>query len=157
MEQEDSIKKEFKKIHVMEINKNVPAPIITNGIMIGWNKEIFGEDSVEYNFKLPLGAIRRLIHSYFRDIYECRYGWIFLQTVGSSDMRRDIYAWRMLDHIEKELINNNLPGEEIIDDIFSRYFKKDFEMLKEIPIEDIENAIKEDEEKLDSNNKAGTK
>jgi len=61
-----------------ERNKDL-EPLPTGVGIIGYNSEIHKEDSLEFSYKLPIGAIKRLIQSYYEemkdldeeDIYMC--------------------------------------------------------------------------------------
>jgi len=117
------------RIRISKLNKNILKPIIGKSYVAGWNPEIFGDDSVEYNFKLPLGAIRRLICSYYENIYSVIQGWVDFKLSGSYEIRIKAYAYNMLDYLAEQLNKNRLNGQKIINEVYNQSFKEKFEQL----------------------------
>ncbi len=121
-----------KKIRIFRTKRNKglePMLLGTKGI-IGYNPEIHDEDSVEFTYKLPLGAIKRLIISYFKDIQMYDEEWIYCSQSSSSMIRGFPYCNRMLGEIHRQLDKHSLNGKKIIDEVFDEYFKSDYEKMK---------------------------
>ena len=105
-------------------------PILTGAGVIGYNKEIHDEDSVVFSYKLPLGAIKRLIRSYYKDINDIDAFWVYYRSTGSDEIRKQPYCYRMIGELQKQLDKHGLKGRTIIDEVFNKYFKEDYERLE---------------------------
>jgi hypothetical protein len=112
-----------------EKNKDL-EPLAGKKFVIGYDDEIHGEDSVEYNFKLPVGAIKRLIRSYYEEIYSICSMWIQCGQTGSYEIRMEPYCNRMISEIVKQLNKHGFNGQKIVDEVFNRSFKEDFDKLE---------------------------
>jgi hypothetical protein len=121
-------KKQHHKLVRTKRNKNL-EPLFTGIGVIGYDREIHDEDSLEFKYRLPLGAIKRLIISYYEDIKMFDEEWVYLATSSSSGLRITPYCYRMLGDIEKQLDKRGFNGKEIIREVFDRYFKKDYEKM----------------------------
>ena len=104
-------------------------PIATRVGAIGYNKEIHEDDSVEFSYKLPLGAIKRLLESYFQEIYSIDAEWVYYKTTGSTEIRIKPYCYSMIGEIGSQLDKHGLKGKKIVDEVFNWRFKKDYEEL----------------------------
>ena len=96
---------------------------------IGYDDEIHYEDSFEFTYKLPLGAIKRLIKSYFKDIDLVISDWVYYRQTGSWGIRIEPYCNRMISNLIKQLDKHGLNGKKIINEVFNRYFKVDYEKM----------------------------
>ncbi len=105
-------------------------PVLTGAGVIGYNKEIHEDDSIVFSYKLPLGAIKRLIKSYYKDINDIDAFWVYYGSTGSDEIRVKPYCYRMIGEIQSQLVKHGLKGKEIVDEIFDAYFKKDYEKLE---------------------------
>ena len=121
--------KKSYRIRSTEKNKDLD-PMIAGGLIFGYDPEIHGEDSYEFTYNLPLGAIKRLIKSYFEDMEIFDQEAVYLSQSGSHGLRMYSYASRMLEDLEKQLINHKLHGKKIVDDVFDMYFKKSYDKMK---------------------------
>lgn len=88
------------------------------------------EDDLEFTYKFPLGAIKRLIRSYYEDIQIFDEELVYLSTSSSSGLRGETYCYRMLNDIRKQLNKHGLNGKKIIDEVFDQYFKADYKKMK---------------------------
>lgn len=107
-------------------NKNLEPVSLRAGVIIGYNKEIHEEDYVEFSYKLPLGAIKRLIKSYYEDILSIDQEFIYTGQTGSWEIRMKPYCNRMIGVILKQLDKHNLNGKKIVDEVFDQYFKSEY-------------------------------
>ena len=105
-------------------------PKRTGNYVMGYITEIHEDDALELTYKLPLGAIKRLIQSYFEEIEAIDQAWVYLGNSGSWEIRMEPYCYRMLGSIEKELNNHTLDGKKIINDIFIKFFKKSYDEME---------------------------
>ncbi len=103
---------------------------VGNRFVMGHNEEIHQDDSIEFKYKLPLGAIKRLIKSYYSDIRGIDEQWVYLATTGSTEIRLQPYCSRMLANIKEQLDKHGHKGKKIIDEVFDQYFKDDYEKMK---------------------------
>lgn len=106
-----------------------PMPLENIGI-VGYVPEIHNEDAQEFTFKLPIGAIKRLIKSYYEDIKEVDEEGVYLHQSGSMGLRLRPYCYRMIDEVSKQLNKHGLEGKKIVDEVFDMYFKEDYEKMK---------------------------
>lgn len=111
-------------------NKGLEPILLKNGVVIGFDPEIHDEDAIEFTYKLPLGAIKRLIKSYMQDIKSIDEEWTYTQDTGSYEIRMSPYCNKMLFAIEKQLNKLGLKGKNIIDEVFNQYFKADYKKMK---------------------------
>src|SRR3990167_11353643 len=115
-----------RKFRVISTKRNKGLEPLPTGIgIIGYNKEIHIEDSLEFTYKLPLGAIKRLIRSYYKDIQMYDEENVYLATSSSSGDRGRPYCYRMLSDIRKQLDKHGLIGKKIDDEVFELYFEAD--------------------------------
>lgn len=124
--------KTMKKIKVVKTDRNEglePMPLGNIGVA-GYVPEIHSEDALEFTYKLPLGAIKRLIKSYFEEIQDVDEESVYLHQSGSYGLRMWPYCYKMIDEICKQLNGHGLGGKKIIDEVFDTYFKKDYEKMK---------------------------
>lgn len=106
-------------------------PVPTDvGIIIGHNSEIHEEDSIEFIYKLPLGAIKRLIRSYYEVLLSIWQSSVYMGQSGSWEIRMEPYCNRMIGDIIEQLNKHGLDGKKINDEVFNRYFKADLEKMK---------------------------
>ena len=120
-----------RKIRIVSTKKNkFLEPMGAGNIVIGYNEEIHYEDSIIFSYKLPLGAIKRLIRSYFEDIESVDEEWVYFAQTGSWENRIKPYCYRMIDSLSKQLDKNGFNGKKIIDDVFDQYFKDKYEKMK---------------------------
>ena len=122
-----------KSIHTRIIptkrNKALEPRFIRGGVL-GYDPEIHDEDSVEFTYKLPLGAIKRLIKSYYEDIQSIDSASVYMATSGSSEIRMHPYCYRMIADLRKQLDKHGLNGKKICDEVFDQYFKADYENMR---------------------------
>ena len=124
------MKKEDKTEFIpTERNKGL-EPLPTGVGIIGYDPEIHKEDSLEFSYKLPIGAIKRLIHSYYEDIKMYDEENVYLATSSSSGLRGQPYCYRMIDDIRKQLDKHGFNGKQIVDEVFDEDFKADYEKMK---------------------------
>lgn len=124
--------KDTKQLKFVSTKRNKglePMPIGNFGI-VGYNPEIHGEDALEFTYKLPIGAIKRLIKSYFEEIKSIDEGGVYMGMSGSYEIRMHPYCNRMLSEIETQLDRNGIIGKKIIDEVFDQYFKKEYEKME---------------------------
>ena len=121
-----------RKIRVVSTkrNKYLEPMAVGDRFVIGYDEEIHYEDSIEFFYKLPLGAIKRLIRSYYEYIQMYDEENVYFATLSSSGMRGRPYCYRMINDLIKQLNKHGLNGEKIDDEVFARYFKEDYEKLK---------------------------
>src|SRR3990167_9820281 len=113
-----------RKFRVISTKRNKGLEPLPTGVgIIGYNEEIHDEDSVEFTYKLPLGAIKRLIKSYYEDIQSIDSASVYMATSGSSEIRMHPYCYRMIADLRKQLDKHSLNGEKIGDEVFDQYFK----------------------------------
>ena len=122
-------KKKFRIIPTKRNRGLEPMPLGTRGI-VGYDSEIHDDDSVEFTYRLPLGAIKRLIRSYYKDIQMYDEENVYLATSSSSGLRGRSYCYRMLGDISRQLDKNGLNGKKIVDEVFDNNFKADYEKMK---------------------------
>lgn len=119
------------KLRVIPTKRNkLLEPILGDRSVIGYNEEIHQDDSIELNYKLPLGAIKRLIKSYYSEIRSIDEQSVYLAITGSTEIRLHPYCYRMLANIQQQLDKHGCKGKKIIDEVFNQYFKDDYEKLK---------------------------
>lgn len=104
-------------------------PIIGKHLTVGYDPEIHGEESLEFSYKLPLGAIKRLAQSYFQEIEDIDAESAYFNQSGSAGLRMYSYANQMLKDLEKQLNKHQLPGKKILDEVFNTYFKNNYEKM----------------------------
>lgn len=127
----ENMKNDAKKHQIISTKRNKGLePVITGVGIIGYDPEIHEEDSQVFSYKLPLGAIKRLIRSYYDTIQNCDEENIYLATSSSSGMRAQSYCYRVISDLVEQLDKNKLDGEQIADEIFNRYFKDNYEKMK---------------------------
>ncbi|OGG13506.1 hypothetical protein A2773_03315 [Candidatus Gottesmanbacteria bacterium RIFCSPHIGHO2_01_FULL_39_10] len=120
-----------RKFRVISTKRNKGLEPLPTGVgIIGYNEEIHDEDSLEFTYKLPLGAIKRLITSYYDDIRSYDEENIYLATSSSSGLRGEPYCYRMLSDIGNQLDKHGLNGKKIDDEIFDNGFKAGYEKMK---------------------------
>lgn len=126
------MKKDEKQLKFVSTKRNKGLePIFLRNIgTVGYNPEIHEEDDLEFTYKLPLGAIKRLIRSYYEDIQMYDEELVYLSTSSSSGLRGEPYCYRMLSDIRKQLSKYGLNGKKIIDEVFDQYFKADYKKMK---------------------------
>lgn len=112
-----------------EKNKGL-EPIFINNLAIGYEPEVHGIDALEASYSLPLGAIKRLISSYYDEIKECNEENVYLGTSSSMGSRKRAYCSRMIADIRKQLDKHGLNGKKVDDEVFNQSFKKDFEEME---------------------------
>ena len=89
-------------------------------------------DETYYNFKLPLSAIKRLIRSYFDDIYNLEETWSEPWTgVSGWEERLHSHCYIMLNHIEECLTENGINGEGLIRHIYNEEYLEKFKEIEE--------------------------
>lgn len=106
-----------------------PMPLGDIGV-VGYDPEIHGEDALEFTYKLPIGAIKRLIRSYFEEMKSIDAGGVYYGMSGSYEIRMYPYCNRMLYEIKTQLDKNGIEGRKVIDEVFDDYFKEDYEKMK---------------------------
>lgn len=125
------MKKNNNQFRLVKTKRNKGLEPLPTGVgIIGYNEEIHIEDSQEFTYKLPLGAIKRLIKSYYEDIQMYDEENVYLATCSSTGDRARPYCYRMLNEIKKQLNDHGFNGKEIDDQVFNRYFKEDYEKMK---------------------------
>ncbi len=107
-------------------NNNLEPISLRAGITLGYNKEIHEDDSIEFSYRLPLGAIKRLIKSYYEDILYIHQEFSYTGQTGSWEIRMKPYCNRMIVVIQKQLDKHNLNGKKIVDEVFDQYFKSEY-------------------------------
>ncbi len=105
-------------------------PMGGSRFIIGYNSEIHSDDALEFSYKLPLGAIKRLIESYYKDIQLIDSSGVYCGNSGSWEIRMHPYCYRMIANLRKQLYSHGFNGEEIDDEVFDQYFKADYEKMK---------------------------
>lgn len=124
------MKKQNKNPKVISTKRNKGIePISANRFIIGYNEEIHSDDSIEFSYKLPLGAIKRLIKSYHEDLLSIYQDSTYLGQSGSWEIRMLPYCHAMLSNIEKQLNECGLNGNEICKEVFDKYFKAHKEQM----------------------------
>ncbi len=118
------------RVRSTDKNKGLEPIIAGKRFIIGYDSEIHGEDSYEFTYMLPVGAIKRLIKSYFEEMESVDQESAYLNQSGSHGLRMYSYADRMLGDLRKQLDKHLLPGEKIIDEVFDAYFKKSYDKMK---------------------------
>ncbi len=106
-----------------------------------WPEEFEGANREEYNFILPLGAVKRLIRSYWKEIYLVIESQVQTQGTLSSDNALKIESYRMLVILMDQLAQQGLDGKCINEEVYNTYFKERFEEL-----EKLDKRIKESDE-----------
>src|SRR3989344_3251179 len=106
-----------------------PLRVGTRG-PIGYNKEIHEDDAIEFTYKLPLGATKRLIKSYYEDIQRIDSDYIYYASTGSYEIRMRPYYYRMIFDLRKQLDKHGLNWKKIDGEVFDRYFKKDYQEME---------------------------
>ena len=107
-----------------------PIPVMGGHLIMGYNEEIHGDDSIEFTYKLPLGAIKRLIKTYYENLRSIFEESTYMGQTGSSEIRMEPYCNRMIGEIIEQLDKHGLDGKKIDDEVFDRYFKADYEKMK---------------------------
>ena len=121
-------KKKFRIIPTKRNRGLEPMPLGTRGI-VGYDSEIHDDDSVEFTYRLPLGAIKRLIESYYKNIQMYDEENVYLATNSSSGDRGRPYCYRMISDINEQLDKYGLNGKKIVDEVFEQYFKAGYEKM----------------------------
>lgn len=124
----EKMKTKHYRLRFTKKNKGL-EPIVGKQFIIGYDREIHGEDSVELTYTLPLGAIKRLIQSYFEEMEMVDRESVYLNQSGSHGLRMYSYASRMLKDLEKQMKKHGLPGKRIIKEVFNVYFKKEYDKM----------------------------
>lgn len=120
-----------KKIKFIPTQRNeFLEPRFGKGLVVGYDPEIHEEDAKKVVFKLPIGAVKRLIFSYCKDIENFHSEWVYSNTVGSIGMRRNQYAQRMIVFIEKQLNRQKIDGEELFKLVYNESFKESADRMK---------------------------
>lgn len=107
-----------------------PIPVMRGHLIMGYNDEIHGDDSVEFTYKLPLGAIKRLIRSYYQALLSIWQSSVYAGQSGSTEIRMEPYCNRMIGNIIEQLNKHGLDGKKIDIEVFDHYFKADIEKMK---------------------------
>lgn len=123
-------KNKMKRLRVVNTKRNKwLEPMYAGRCVIGYNEEIHVDDATVFTYKLPLGAIKRLVRSYYEDIQGYDEENIYFRQSSSSGLRGRPYCYRMLDDIGKQLIKHKLNNKKIIQGVFDRYFKDSYTKL----------------------------
>lgn len=122
--------KKNSKVVPKKRNNNLEPFSLGAGLIFGYNKEIREDDHIEFSYRLPLGAIKRLFKSYYEDILSVHQEFIYMGQTSSLDMRTKRYCYEMIDDIVKQLEKHNLNGKKIFDKVFDQYFKSEYEKMK---------------------------
>jgi len=127
-----AVDKSKEKIIVTNTKRNEGmAPMsLGNKFIVGYDAEIHEDDAKEFSYKLPLGAIKRLIKSYYDDIRSIDESGVYQSQSGSYEIRMWPYCYRMLEHIRKQVDKHGLEGKKIEDAVFNQYFKKDYDKME---------------------------
>lgn len=99
-------------------------PLIAGNIVIGYDPEIHSKDKLEYDFRLPLGAAKRLIRSYYEELRMIDEEGVYLGQSSSSNLRMYPFASRMIHDIKYQLGKQGVSGKKVADEVFEMYFKK---------------------------------
>ena len=126
----DENKKSSKFVPTKRNKGLEPVPVMGGHLIMGYSEEIHGDDSTEFTYKLPLGAIKRLIKSYYENLRSICEASTYLGQSGSSEIRLEPYCRRMISDIVGQLNKNGLNGEKIEEEVFDQYFKANDEKLK---------------------------
>lgn len=94
------------------------------------NIKDYKKDLVEFNYKLPLVAIKKLIRSYYEEIYMYDRENVYLSTHSSSGNRSRTYCYQILKRVRDQLDKYGLEGKKIDDEVFDRYFKDEYEKME---------------------------
>lgn len=134
-----------RKLRIVRTKRNIGLEPRQAGarMIIGYDPEIHDDDSVEFTYRLPLGAIKRLIQSYYEDIETYEAEWVYYAQSSSSGIRVVPYCYRMLDDIRKQLDKHELNGEIIVDEVFELGFKAKSEEMKRFKINHGSDALQE--------------
>ncbi len=124
------INKKLLRFKPTKRNKGLEPVYLENFGAIGYDQEIHGDDSLEFNYLLPIGAIKRLIKSYFEDMESIDQSSTYGGMTGSYEIRMRPYCNQMLNEIEKQLNTHRVNGRKIIDEVFEAYFKKSYDEMK---------------------------
>lgn len=126
------IEPKLKRYKVVKTKRNKFLEPMFAGkkLIIGYNKEIHEDDAIEFSYKLPLGAMKRLIESYYKDIQMYDEENVYLATSSSSGLRGKPYCYRMLGSVRKQLDKHGLNGKKIDDEVFDNQFKDAYEKMK---------------------------
>lgn len=125
-------KPKLRRYRIVKTKRNkFLAPMIAGKkFIIGYDQEIHEDDAIEFSYKLPLGAIKRLIESYYKDIQMYDEENVYLATSSSSGLRGKPYCYQMLASTRKQLDKHGLNGKKIDDEVFSNQFKDAYEKMK---------------------------
>lgn len=114
-----------------ERNKGLePIPVMGGNLIMGHNEEIHEEDSIIFSYEMPLGAIKRLIKSYYETLQSICGSATYTGQSGSWEIRMEPYCNRMIWEIIEQLNKHGLDGKKVDDEVFNRYFKDDYEKMK---------------------------
>jgi len=112
-------------------NKGLEPLLAAGGrLIVGYDTEIHEEDSIIFSYRLPLGAIKRLIKSYYEDLQSICQSATYMGQSGSWEIRMEPYCNRMIWEIIDQLNKHGLDGKKIDGEVFDRYFKDDYEKMK---------------------------
>lgn len=120
-----------RKIIVTKTKRNKglePKPTAVG--ILGHYPEIHEEDAIEFTYKLPLGAIKRLIRSYYETIKSIDSSGVYAGTSGSYEIRMWPYCYRVLGDIVQQLNKHGLDGKKIDEEVFNFYFKESYEKIE---------------------------
>src|SRR5260221_13361126 len=109
--------KKIFKVLKSERNEGL-EPMQLGNFIAGFDSEIHEEDVIEHTYKLPLGAVKRLIRSYYDDIESIDSEGVYLCSSGSWGLRMWPYCHKMLNNIIEQLNKHGLKGKEIFDEVF---------------------------------------
>ena len=90
----------------------VVAPLGGRGITIGWVEEIHGEGGKATQTVVTRAEIETLVTDYFDRLKSIYVMWMYIEQVGSSEMREEPYMWRRInDFIEAGAISEEKVTE----------------------------------------------
>lgn len=105
-------------------------PIRGEGHVIGYVEEIHKDGAIKVTITLPLGAIKRLISSYYETLEAIAQMSVYYGQTGSWEIRQKPYCDLMLDELICILNLHGQDGVTICQEIWDAKFKKKYDEME---------------------------